>query len=149
VILADKSVAHEMVMPPAAPIRADNVEQVLTQIAKSLPAGTVWVKVYLPSNGEKAAPTRWNADTVANYVIAQQQLFGAVGEPTPDGTIEIMGKKLSGTDASTLQSMLNLKPVYLLMNPTHRDNLAVPPANGQPAPVAAPNNPPPDNNAAP
>ncbi|MDX1931758.1 MAG: hypothetical protein SFU56_04060 [Capsulimonadales bacterium] len=129
-ILADRSVASQTVAPLTG--RFENVEQALTQLTRSLPTGTVWAKVYLPSEGTTTTSTRWNADLLTDYVLIQSRLFGTgtgSDATASAGAVEIMGKRLSGRDASNVVSALNLKPVYVIYNPTLRTN-----RDGQTAP---------------
>jgi hypothetical protein len=123
-ILADRSVAREVIVPPSHTTQPTELETMLTQLVQNLPKGTLWAKVYLPAKGQSGSISQWNPDAVADYLIIQSQLFGNVGAPTPEGTIEIMGKKLSGNTANTVTNALHLKPVYIVLNPLQRDIVA-------------------------
>ena len=90
------------------------VETGLNALVKTLPAGTLWGKLFLPA----PAPGRaWKGDDVAAFAFAQTRLFGTVGAPTPDGSIEILGKRVSRDAAGAYIAGLGLKPIYLITNP--------------------------------
>ena len=85
-------------------------------LVKGMPSGTVWAKLYLPlPRGGK-----FDGDAVADLALAQAKIYGNVGGSTPDGTIEVIGQKVSGQNADALISTLNLKTVYVLTNPKLR-----------------------------
>ncbi|GAB4452554.1 MAG: hypothetical protein OHK0029_03690 [Armatimonadaceae bacterium] len=116
-VVADRSVAMEVVTEPTETATAENLELLIADTVRSLPGGTVWAKLYLPAAKRGRG---FDGDAVADYALAQAKLFGNVGGSTPDGTIEVMGQKVQGTDATTVSSTLNLKPVYVLVHPGKR-----------------------------
>ena len=117
-IVADSSVATVSVVQPAEDTTEDSVATQLTAIVKTMPEGTTWAKVYLPGDSVR----RPNADAVSDYIFAQARLFGGVGAATAAGTVEIMGQKVPADKASSVISILGLKPVYLITNPRLRSN---------------------------
>jgi hypothetical protein len=123
VILADSTVLGRLPMQTAA-ATPDTVETRLAELARLLPAGTTWVKLYAPTpvNG------RWDANTVTDYARAQIRLLGTTARPAPAGMVEIMGRYVPSAKASEYISALNLKLVYLVTNP-QAQNLANDAAN--------------------
>jgi hypothetical protein len=119
-VVADSPLTNQNVSAPTAEVTAENLEQQLTALTKALPSGTLWAKLYLPATATRAS----NGDALANYVLAQAKLFGNVGAPTAPGTIEVMGQKVSADKADAVVSALNLKPVYIVLNPLQRNNPA-------------------------
>jgi len=118
-ILADSSVAREMVTPPTEETTKENFAAQIETMLKELPRGTSWAKLYLPApTGSKG----YNADSVAEYALAQAKLFGNVGAETPAGTIEVLGQKVGADKSESVTVALNLKPVYLISNPRARAN---------------------------
>jgi hypothetical protein len=111
-ILVDASTSKQMVTLPATVEEAtgETLEAGLTSLIKRLPPGTTWAKLYLP------AGRSLNADAVADYAVAQAHLFGGVGLPTPPGTIEVLGQKVSGDKAEGVSTALNLRTVYIVLN---------------------------------
>jgi hypothetical protein len=113
-VVADSTVAQAMVPMPMEKATPENVESQVAALAKALPRGTTWAKLYLPSPRGRAG---FNGDDVAQYAQAQARLLGTVGAPTPAGTVEILGQRVPADQAATYITGLNLKPVYLLTNP--------------------------------
>jgi hypothetical protein len=130
-IVADTPLTGLNVPAPSGEVAASDLEAQLTTITKALPSGALWAKLYLPA----AASSRgYNGDALASYALAQARLFGNVGAPTTPGTIEVMGQKVSADKADSVVAALNLKPVYVILNPVQRNNgtnqaNAVTPAN--------------------
>jgi hypothetical protein len=113
-VVADSSLAQATVPLPVEKATTDNVESQLAALAKALPRGTTWAKLYLPAPKGRGS---FNGDDVAQYAQAQARLFGTVGAPTPTGTVEILGQRVPADQAEAYITGLNLKPVYLLTNP--------------------------------
>ena len=90
-----------------------NVEQQIRALVKTLPAGTIWGKLYLPI----PKTGTYKGDDVAAFAFASGQLFGPVGAPDPADTVEVMGKRIPADSAKEIIAQLKLKPVYLLSNP--------------------------------
>lgn len=116
-VLADSTVAESLVPLPTEATTTANFEAQIDALVKALPKGATWGKLYLPvpKNGRA-----YNADAVAAYAVAQAGLFGSVGGDTAPGTLEILGQKVAVDRADPLVSTLNLKPVYLITNPSAR-----------------------------
>ena len=122
-IVADSTVAYERVAASlldetTAPDEAA-IEKELSKLVRVLPSGTVWAKLYLPA---PAAGRAWKGDDVADFAFAQARLFGTVGVPASDGSIEILGKRVAKEASPPFVSGLNLKPVYLLTNTRRQMN---------------------------
>ncbi len=113
-VVADATVSQATVPMPAEKATPENVESQVAALAKALPRGTTWAKLYLPAPKSRAG---FNGDDVAQYAQAQARLLGTVGAPTPAGTVEILGQRVPADQAETYIAGLNLKPVYLLTNP--------------------------------
>lgn len=133
--LADSTIAYERIPESragnaaiAAPTTASptpseaGMEKELNALVKTLPAGTVWVKLYLPT---PATGKTWKGDDVADFAFAQARLFGTIGTPSSDGSIEILGKKVAPNAAPPFITGLNLKPLYLVTN-TRRGSVTTP-----------------------
>ena len=112
VILVDSSVAAEKVPVPTDASTAQNFEAQLSALVDALPKGATWAKLYLPTADTKT----YRADDVSDYALAQSKLFGTVGA-APAGTVEVLGKVMPADKAQPIVDALNLKPVYLVMNP--------------------------------
>lgn len=111
-VLADTATSKQVLAMPTTfdDVTGETLEPALTALMKRLPTGTTWAKIYLP------AGRSLNADAVAEYALAQAHLFGGVGMPTPPGTIEVMGRKVSGEKADAVAAALELRPVYIVLN---------------------------------
>lgn len=107
---------------PAAPASdtEKQAEKEIETLVAALPAGTTWGKLYLP-----APPTgrTWKGDDVAAFAFAQARLFGTVGVPRTDGSIEILGKPVDKEAAPGYISRLGLVTVYLVTNPKRQQFL--------------------------
>ncbi len=112
-VVSDSFLTDQSVPPPPGEVTATNLEDSISTLVQSLPAGTVWAKLYLP---EPKGNRGFNGDAVAEYALAQAKLFGNVGGATPEGTIEVMGQKISADKVPAVTAALNLKPVYVLVN---------------------------------
>lgn len=115
-VVADRSIMGEQVPMPSVQVTAENLEDSIATLVKSLPSGTVWAKLYLPL----PRGGRFDGDAVADYALAQVKLYGNIGGTTSPGTIEVMGQKVSPDRAEAVITALNLKPVYILVNPARR-----------------------------
>ena len=124
-VIADSSVAPQVIFAPSETVTADTLEPALTNITRRLARGTQWVKLMLPELPSKRA---YKGDDVADYALAQARLFGNVGAPPPAGKVEIMGQKVTNAEAAPVVSALNLKPVYVIINPSARASGAGMPA---------------------
>lgn len=94
----------------------ETLEETLTKLVKTLPAGAAWAKVYLP---EPPPGKKYTGDAVARYVMAQATLFGKAGESKP-GKIELLGKQVPDAEAEPMVAGLKLKPYYVLSSPARR-----------------------------
>ena len=116
-VLADKSVASKNVTVSTQAVSAATLENELTLLVRRIGPGTQWVKLMLP---QQAGGRVYKGDDVADYALAQAKLFGNVGAATSPGVVEIMGQKVSDAQATPVVSTLNLKPVYVVINPSAR-----------------------------
>lgn len=116
-IVADSTVGGTLVNPPANNTTSQNFESQIAELVKSLPQGTTWGKLHLP---EPKGNRGYNGDAVAEYAMAQAKLFGNVGGDTAPGEIELFGQRVGADKAPTYVNGLNLKPVYLITNPSAR-----------------------------
>jgi hypothetical protein len=113
IVLTDASVQGRLTMPPGG-ATAETIEQQIADIVRVLPAGTTWAKLYVPA----PANGRWDPAIVADFARAQaRQLGTTVGRPTPAGTVEVLGQRMSAARANEHITALNLKLVYLVTNP--------------------------------
>lgn len=106
-VMADSFLDRQVVTPPDTAVTRDTLEEYLTRLTRRLPAGTVWIKLYLPPATEGH---RYIPDAVAQLASAQ---IGLLGRPAPD-TVQIQGKTLSVAEAAPLIRALGLEPVYVL-----------------------------------
>ncbi len=114
-LLAESSVADAGVTPVTDMTTASNVEAQLDKLVKELPRGTRWVKLMLPPTPKNKT---LHGDDVADYALAQARMYGSVGEAVlPKGGVEVISQPLTGDKAKTVVPALNLRPVYLLLNP--------------------------------
>ncbi len=129
-VLADSTVASERVPVPAPQTTAQatavqttlpeaDIEKRLNGLMRTLPQGTVWIKPQLPA---PAAGRTWKGDDVAAFAFAQARLFGTVGVPSTDGSIEIFGKRVAKEATLPYVTGLSLKPVYLITNTRRKDS---------------------------
>jgi hypothetical protein len=121
-IVADNTVANERVPLPAAPTTPENFETQVAEVAKALPQGATWAKLYLPATSRTQS-----GEDVAAYAMAQAKLFGSVGAAQA-GTVEILGQRVPAEKAQEYITGLNLKPVYLVTNPRLRATASQPAA---------------------
>jgi hypothetical protein len=111
VVLADATVQGRLAVPPGGATPA-TIEQQLTDIVRSLPAGTTWVKLYVPA----PANGRWDVEAVEDYARAQSRLVGTIGRAAPAGMVELLGRQVPTEKANEAIATLNLKLVYLVTN---------------------------------
>jgi len=112
-VVADSTISATLVSLPKDATTPENVETQIAAVITELPKGTVWAKLYLP-----AATTRaYKGDDLADFALAQAKLFGRIGD-APAGTVQVMGKNLPADKAQAVIDALDLKPVYLVTNPT-------------------------------
>jgi hypothetical protein len=117
IVLADWTVQSAPVIPLRQATTTDNVELQVKSLLNQLPAGALWVKLYLPEPASK----RWDADAMTQYVQAQARLLERrVGADMPAGTLEIMGQQVSTERGKEIIDHLQLKLVYLITNPSLR-----------------------------
>src|SRR5205809_6246511 len=69
VVLTDSTILARLPVP-SADATPETVEQQVAEAVRALPAGTTWVKLYVPA----PASGRWSGDLVAEYarVLARQ-----------------------------------------------------------------------------
>jgi hypothetical protein len=108
-IVADSALSRQQLTAPEDAVTRDTLEDYLTRLARRLPAGTSWMKVYLPPATENR---RFSPDAIAQLARAQTELLG---RPTPN-TVQIQGKVLSQAEADPIIRTLGLEPVYVLTN---------------------------------
>ena len=113
-VVGDATVRDQRVPLPTMQATAGTVEERIAAVVSQLPQGTTWAKLYLPA---PPAGRGWSGDDVAAYAFAQKRLFGSVGG-APMGTVEVMGQQLPADRAQSVVATLNLRPVYLVTNPT-------------------------------
>lgn len=111
VILADATVQGRLATPPGGATPA-TIEQQLADIVRVLPAGTSWVKLYVPA----PANGRWDVEAVEDYARAQARLVGTLGRAAPVGMVELLGRQVPTDKANEAIATLNLKLVYLVTN---------------------------------
>jgi len=111
-VYLDSRVAKEKVLWPAIsePVKAEKLLDEVERLAKALPQGAVWAKLYLPP---PPAGKTWKGDDVLAYARAQAQLYGKVGA-VEDETVEILSQKLTPEKSKDVIAALNLKPVYII-----------------------------------
>ncbi len=111
-VYLDSRVARERSPMPSSgmQITADNVQDHLARLVKSLPAGATWAKVYLPPPSKGRV---WQGDDVVGFVRAQARLYGKVGTYRA-ATVEVLSQQLSHEEAKGVISTLGLKPVYVI-----------------------------------
>ena len=114
-VVADSSVIALPAPLPQEATTPENLQKQIEALVSTLPKGTTWAKLYLPSplNVRRG----YNGDDVAAYALAQSKLVGPVGAAMPPGTVEIMGQKVPQDKADAFIAGLNLKLVYLITNP--------------------------------
>ncbi|MBC8142967.1 MAG: hypothetical protein H7Y38_16205 [Armatimonadetes bacterium] len=112
-VVADSTIGSALVSLPSGDTTPENVEAQIAAVITELPKGTVWAKLYLPAATARA----YKGDDLAEFAFAQSKLFGRVGD-APAGTVEVMGKNLPADKAQAVIDALDLKPVYLVTNPT-------------------------------
>ncbi len=113
-VVTNATLAKTLVTPPAEAATPANFESQIAELVKTLPRGTTWARLMLPASPNARG---YSGDAVAEYALAQSKLFGAVGGAAPAGTIEVLGKNVGADKAETVASALDLKPVYIIMNP--------------------------------
>lgn len=119
VLVADSTVSSLPATLPSGSTTSDTVEAQLTALVKTLPAGTIWGKLYLPMPPNRK---NYDANALADFALAQTRLFGPIGGSTPSGTIELLGQKLTGDKAQASLTALGLRPYYLISNPIAKSN---------------------------
>ncbi len=116
-IVADSGIGGTLVNPPSTNTTPQNFENQIAELVKTLPQGTTWAKLQLP---EPKGRREYSGDDVAAYAMAQAKLFGNVGGDTAPGEIELLGQRVAADKATGYVAGLNLKPVYLITNPSAR-----------------------------
>jgi hypothetical protein len=116
IVVADSSLTDATAPALKAETTAQNIEDQLDLLIKSLPAGTLWAKLMLPA---PPAGRTYRGDDIAEFALAQAKLFGSAGAVTP-GKVEVLGQKLAEEKAHPVVEALGLKPVYVLSNPATR-----------------------------
>jgi hypothetical protein len=113
-VLSSSLLATAQVKPPKAPVTAETLEETLDELVKSLPAGTIWAKLWLPP---LPAGRQFKGDDLVDYAVAQSRLYPGVGASQP-GIVEVLGQKLPADKAESVVAALGLKPVYIVCNPS-------------------------------
>jgi hypothetical protein len=111
IVLADSTVQARLAVSGSR-ATPDTVERQIAQAVAELPAGTTWVKLYVPAPKND----RWVADDVTAYARSLTRLVGTIGRPSPEGTVEIMGRQVPADKADEYAAGLDLKVVYLVTN---------------------------------
>ncbi len=114
-LIAESSVAQNPVTVPKDVTTAATIEAQLDALVKDLPHGTRWVKLMLPP----VPPGKTlHGDDLADFALAQARIYGSVGEATlPPGSVEVLSQPLGKDKANAVVPALNLRPVYLVVNP--------------------------------
>lgn len=119
-VLSSSLLASTQVKPPAVAVTAQNLEDTLDTLVKSLPTGTIWAKLWLPA---LSGGRQFKGDELVDYAIAQSRLYPGVGASQP-GMVEVLGQKLPADKAESVVQTLGLKPVYIICNPSKAANVA-------------------------
>jgi hypothetical protein len=91
-------------------VKAENIQAEVERLAKAMPKGAIWAKLYLPPPPEGKV---WKADDVLAYARAQAKLYGKVGG-VEDGYVEILSQRLTPEKSKEVIAALGLKPVYII-----------------------------------
>jgi hypothetical protein len=114
-VIADSSVAG---IPITMETRRGSLTEVLADLVKQLPPEARVRYVGVP-----AAENAPEGDAVSRYISAQDALQptkgkGTTNTPTIASEIDVAGRTLAADQAAPLMMSLNLKPVYLVTNPS-------------------------------
>ena len=114
-VLADSSVAGVAI---TLETRGGRLTEVLEEILKQLPP-----EVRVRYVGVPAAENAPEGDIVSQYIGAQDALKptkgkGTTNTPTIASEIDVAGRTLAAEKAAPLMASLDLKPVYLVTNPS-------------------------------
>jgi hypothetical protein len=128
-VVADNSVAQASI---TLETNGGALSDVLAEVVKQLPKGTTLRHVAVPAS--KPMP---QADAIARFLSAADGLKPAAvapegaTAPVPEAKmsvggeeIEVLGQRLTPEKAAPLMASLDLRPVYLLSNPTADDPVA-------------------------
>jgi hypothetical protein len=128
-VVADSSVAQA---PITLETNGGSLSDILAVVAKQLPHGATLRHVALPAY--KPMP---QGDVIARFVSAQDAMKPAAGSAPPSAApapetkpwvggeeIEILGQRVMPEQAAPLMAALNLRPAYLVSNPTAEDPVA-------------------------
>jgi hypothetical protein len=118
-IVADSVSSAVVVTPPNSKTTPANFEAQIDKLVSQLPSGATWAKLYLPDVTGKT----YSGDDLADYAVAEAKVFGSVGGALPAGTVEVLGQKLAPDKSAAVIAALNLKPVYLIANPSPAKNI--------------------------
>lgn len=110
-ILVSSALSQQLVVAPDTVATAESLEGILDTLVRRVPEST-WAKVYLPA---PANGRRYTADAVAQFAQAQTGLFGRQVKAEP-GTIELLGKRMSSSEAQPYIKGLGLEPYYVLIS---------------------------------
>ena len=114
-LVAESSVAQILIPGISEVPTISNIEAELDTLIKALPPGTRWVKLMLPPPAKNKP---FKGDDLADFALAQARLFGSVGEAVlPQGSVEVLSQSVPADKAAQIVPALNLKPVYLIVNP--------------------------------
>ena len=119
-VVAESALSGQRVALPPTPVTPENIEQHLTALVQTLPAGTAWTRLYLPA---PPAGRAFSGDDVAAFAASQAKLFGTImgaAAAAPPGMVEILGQRYPAAEAGDLVTRLRLRPVYLIHNPSRR-----------------------------
>ena len=119
-VLCATSLSTLSIAMPRDPASPETLESQLDLLVKSLPRGTIWAKLMLPT---PAAGKQFKGDDLAAYAVAQARLFGTVGGAEA-GTVEVLSKKLPPEAAAPVVQALGLQPIYVICNPTATPSVA-------------------------
>lgn len=114
-LIAESSITQSLVSQPKETTTAATIEGQLDKLVKELPHGTRWVKLMLPlfPSGKTL-----KGDDLADFALAQARMYGSVGEAIlPPGSVEVLSQPLASDKAKAVVPALNLRPLYLLVNP--------------------------------
>lgn len=115
IVLCSGAVARERVPmpPPESKYTPENVLKHIQFVIKFLPPGAACAKLYLPA---PPAGKEWTGDDVIAYALTQAKLYGPVGALREDDKVEILSQLLTADKAKDVISVLNLKPVYVVVS---------------------------------
>lgn len=114
IVVADRTLAGALVTLDMGEDETLPLPALLERIAAVLPRGAAVKTVYLPAPAPGAAPP--TADKIAAFVAAQEALAGPAAKGKT--TVLLQGRRVPADKAAPILAALDLKPAYLLTNPS-------------------------------